>query len=141
LSHLALHTSYGRRDFLREAEIKHGRICMLAIAGWVFPELVAHLPDPAYSVTNPLAAVGAVGFLPMAQIFLAIVCLEGAAYSKSSKDNYANPGDYGWDAFGLAKSKGAQNYYRNAEIQNGRCAFDILRSLCSMVLVSFIHVC
>jgi light-harvesting complex I chlorophyll a/b binding protein 4 len=95
---------------------------MLAIAGWVFPELVAHLPDPMYSQTNPLAAVGAVGFLPMAQIFLAMVVLEGAAYRKSSKENYANPGDYGWDAFGLAKAGGGKNHYRNAEINNGRLA-------------------
>ncbi len=90
---------------------------MLAILGWVFPEAITHLPDAAYSVTNPIKAVTSVGFLPMAQIFLLCVVLEGAAYSKKSKDNYANPGDYGWDAFGLTKKGGAQNHYRNAEIK------------------------
>jgi hypothetical protein len=95
---------------------------MLAIAGWVFPEAVAHLPDAAYSATNPLAAVSSVGFLPMAQIFLLCMVMEGVAYNKKAKNNYKNPGDYGWDAFGLMKNGGMQNHYRIAEIKNGRLA-------------------
>lgn len=105
-------------NFLREAELKHGRICMLAFAGWIFPELVTHLPDAAYAETNPLKAVSSVGFLPMAQIFLLCVILEGIAYNKYSKNNCANPGDYGWDAFNLASKGGADNHYRVAEVKS-----------------------
>lgn len=90
---------------------------MLAMAGWVFPEAVAHLPDPAYSQTNPLAAVSSVGFLPMAQIFLFVVCCEALSFNGKARDNYKNPGEYGWDAFGLMKKDGAQNRYRVAEIK------------------------
>jgi light-harvesting complex I chlorophyll a/b binding protein 4 len=109
-------------NFLAEAEIKHGRICMLAMAGWVFPELVYHLPDPAYAQANPLAAVGSVGFLPMAQIFLLCVVMEAISFNSKARNNYENPGNYGWDAFGLMKEGGAKNHYRVAEIKNGRLA-------------------
>lgn len=109
-------------NYLCEAEVKHGRIAMLAIAGWVFPELVAHLPDPAYSQTNPLEAVKSVGFLPMAQIFLLCMVMEGVAFNKAAKKNYENPGNYGWDAFGLMKDGGSKNHYRIAEVKNGRLA-------------------
>lgn len=115
-------------DFLTEAEIKHGRICMLAMAGWVFPELVGTLPAAAYQATNPLAAVSSVGFLPMAQIFLLCVIMEGVAYNKKAKSNYADPGNYGWDAFGLMKKGGNKNHYRIAEVKNGRLAMYVSQS-------------
>lgn len=93
---------------------------MLGITGWVFPEAFGTLPAAAYHNTNPIQAMTEVGFLPMAQIFLACMVFEGIAYNKKAKKNYANPGDYGWDAFGLTKSGGANNHYRRAEIKNGR---------------------
>lgn len=108
--------------FLFEAEVKHGRIAMLAMAGWVFPELVGHLPDPAYSQTNPLAAVQSVGFLPMAQIVLLVMVMEAISLEKKARNNYENPAEYGWDAFGLMKEGGSNNHYRVAEVKNGRLA-------------------
>jgi Chlorophyll A-B binding protein len=105
---------------------------MLAMAGWVFPEAVAHLPDAAYSQTNPLAAVSSVGFLPMAQIFLLCVILEGASWNSKARNNYEKPGEYGWDVFGLMKSGGSNNHYRKAEIKNGRLA------MCVRIELAFI---
>lgn len=99
-----------------------GRICMLAILGWVFPEAVYHLPNEAYSQSNPLYAVGSVGFLPMIQILLFCVVCEGAAYSKVYKDNCENPGDYGWDVFGICKDETKAKHYGTAEVKNGRLA-------------------
>lgn len=46
--------------FLREAELKHGRVAMLAIVGFIFPELVFHLPGEAYSALNPIVAASQV---------------------------------------------------------------------------------
>ena len=45
--------------WLREAEIKHGRTCMLACFGFVFQEFW-QLPGEAYSNPAPLAAVAQV---------------------------------------------------------------------------------
>lgn len=55
--------------FMQESEIKHGRIAMLAVVGWLVSELV-HLPGPAYMSENPVDAMAAVGPGPMLQIFL-----------------------------------------------------------------------
>lgn len=61
--------------FMREAELKHGRVAMLAVVGWLVSEVV-HLPGPAYSSENPVDAMAAVGPGPMLQIFFFIGFLE-----------------------------------------------------------------
>lgn len=109
-------------DFLSEAEIKHGRIAMLGILGWIFPEQIWHLPSPEYSQANPLDALGSVGFLPLAQIVLFMAVCEAASYSKVYYENCANPGDYGWDPLGLCKDPKKKAYYQLAEVKNGRLA-------------------
>lgn len=54
--------------FMREAELKHGRVAMLAVVGWLTSEVV-HVPGAAYMSENPVDAMAAVGAGPMLQIF------------------------------------------------------------------------
>lgn len=54
--------------FMREAELKHGRIAQLAVVGWLVSEIV-HVPGAAYQSENPVDAMAAVGAGPMLQIF------------------------------------------------------------------------
>lgn len=82
-------------NFLRESEVKHGRVCMLAIVGWFFPEVVYHLPAAQYSAVNPLEAPGMVGFASYAQILLFIAVVEAATWEKCYSGNAG--GDYGFD--------------------------------------------
>lgn len=109
-------------NFLREAELKHGRICMLAMLGWVFPEAVYHLPNEIYSQTNPLYAVGSVGFLPIAQIVLFIIVCEAASYKHVYEDKCKEPGNLGLDVFGILKNPNRKKHYELAEVKNGRLA-------------------
>lgn len=54
--------------FMRESELKHGRVAMLAVVGWLVSEVV-HVPGAAYMSENPVDAMAAVGPGPMLQIF------------------------------------------------------------------------
>lgn len=94
---------------------------MLAIVGWVVPEFW-HLPAEMYSETNPLYAVSKVGWLPVIQILLFIAACEAQSVSKVYEKNCANPGNYGFDPFGLSKDPKKAHRYAISEIKNGRLA-------------------
>ena len=56
--------------WLSEAELKHGRVCMLAVVGWLVQSAGIHLPSPdgLYDVSNPIDAFFHVGPSPMIQV-------------------------------------------------------------------------
>eukprot|EP00188_Purpureofilum_apyrenoidigerum_P002588 Plantae.Rhodophyta-Purpureofilum_apyrenoidigerum.ctg26526.p1 GENE.Plantae.Rhodophyta-Purpureofilum_apyrenoidigerum.ctg26526~~Plantae.Rhodophyta-Purpureofilum_apyrenoidigerum.ctg26526.p1 ORF type:complete len:212 (-),score=39.61 Plantae.Rhodophyta-Purpureofilum_apyrenoidigerum.ctg26526:523-1158(-) len=106
--------------FLQEAELKHGRICMLAALGWVFPEFW-HLPAPEFSNTSPLSALGTVPKFGLLQIVLGVVALEAIGFDRVYYSDNWQPGNYGFDPLNLGKGK-ALEYYKTAEVKNGRLA-------------------
>ena len=69
--------------FMREAELKNGRVAMLAVVGWLVSELV-HVPGAAYQSENPVDAMAAVGPGPMLQIFLFCGFLEWKFHNVSA---------------------------------------------------------
>jgi len=64
--------------WLREAELKHGRVSMLAVVGWLVQSYGIHLPSPdgIYNTANPIDAVFAVGPSPLLQIIVGVGALE-----------------------------------------------------------------
>merc|ERR1712003_430286 len=48
--------------YARWAEIKHGRICMLAIVGMLVQQAGIHIPGEAYSNTDIFGAIKSVGW-------------------------------------------------------------------------------
>lgn len=94
---------------------------MLAIVGWVFPELW-HLPADMYSETNPLYAVSRVGWLPNLQILLFIAACEAQSVNKVYDEDCAKPGNYGFDPFGLSRNPSRASYFATSEVKNGRLA-------------------
>eukprot|EP00871_Galdieria_phlegrea_P001014 jgi/Galph1/1913/GphlegSOOS_G621.1 len=79
-------------QWLRESEIKHGRICMLAALGFIVQEFI-HLPGQ--------------GKMTPLDMF---------------SDPNRKPGDFGFDPLGLGKNPEARKRYQLAEIKNGRLA-------------------
>lgn len=63
-------------SYVKQAEIKHGRVAMLATVGYVVQQSF-HF---ASSEANPLKAVQALGFGPNLQVLFAIGCVELATW-------------------------------------------------------------
>jgi Chlorophyll A-B binding protein len=126
--------------WMRDAEIKHGRLAMLAAVGWPLSELwhkniasVFGLPsilaanDRAPSILNGgLQNTWAFGMLMMSIIFAGY--LEGKAMNDGNifwgaeKPAGYIPGDYKFDPLNLINAKGNKNAMLSAEIKNGRLA-------------------
>merc|ERR1719183_3137293 len=116
--------SFKRR---RSAEIKHGRICMLATMGYITPEITGKLPgylSPSAGlkfedIPNGLAAISKVPSLGWAQI----VAYFGFCEFSGGFEDYktGTPGDYGWKT--LTSDDPAEKTKKlSADIANGRLA-------------------
>merc|ERR1712187_126528 len=131
----------GRLLFFRAAELKHGRVCMLAVLGLLVGEAHAFIPFlgggidkdvPAYLLGTPfIQQTSAANFWPAALAAIFIEELRGQKWYGISEQNALSltrpsgvaPGDYGWDPLGL-KPKDAKEFkeLQNKELNNGRLA-------------------
>ena len=117
-------------DRLRYVEIKHGRICMLAVAGYLVQEAGIRLPgDVDYSglkfadVPNGFAALETISQGGIAQIVAFIGFLEfsvmkditGGEFVGDFRNNYI---DFGWDSF----DEETKLKKRAIELNQGRAA-------------------
>jgi len=112
--------------FLREAELKHGRVAMLAIVGIITQEFF-HLPGDLYQDPNPLTAAAKVGPQVWGQIILFGGFVEAGIYDGNMQyenmfsDKSRVPGDYGFDPLKLMKA-GDPDEYALKEITHCRLA-------------------
>mmetsp|Transcript_6163 Transcript_6163/g.9363 ORF Transcript_6163/g.9363 Transcript_6163/m.9363 type:complete len:250 (+) Transcript_6163:130-879(+) len=122
--------------WMREAELKHGRICMLAFVGWLATDgafgINLRFPFPAYSVENVptsfdahdiMVQQGSMGALLSFIGLIEVTC--GAALvqvGEGKSDREA--GDFGFDPMGFIDgvSKEASDTMKLKELQNGRLA-------------------
>jgi len=101
--------------YARWAELKHGRICMLAVLGMVTQEYGPfgsgwHVPGEQFTNTDPFGAVSSVGFAGNLQVFAAIGCIELATFNLHYGEG--EPGDIGWDFLGLLDGKSEEEIAR-----------------------------
>jgi len=124
-------SDFAPMDFLREAELKHGRIAMLAWTGFVAVDLGARiypLPEAYEGLTSVTAHDALVQQGAMSQIFLwcsvfetvATVSLIQMLYEDSGRE----PGDFGLDPLGFLNGKSEEevNRMKLRELKNGRLA-------------------
>ncbi|KAG5191919.1 light harvesting complex protein [Tribonema minus] len=109
----------------RAAELKHGRVAMLAALGEIFQSYY-HLPDPVFSQSakpwDALQQVYAERPLAIAQILLAIFACEALGQAQQAKPGQA-PGDLNWDPLNLKPSDPETwEKVQLRELKNGRLA-------------------
>ena len=117
-------------DFLREAELKHGRMCMLAWTGFVSVDLGAKIypfPEAYEGLTSVTAHDALVQQGAMSQIFLWIALAElisSVSVMQMLEGSGRQPGDYGLDPLGFISNKSDEEVERMKlrEIKNGRLA-------------------
>jgi len=119
--------SYLDVKFLREAELKHGRVAMLAFAGFLFTEFI-RLPGEIHNEINSVKAFAHVGPQPLWQIFLFCGFLEWTTNKGKMtmldmfEDSDRVPGDLNFDPMGFSKNPANRQKYQLAELKNGRLA-------------------
>lgn len=113
--------------FLREAELKHGRICMLAFLGLVVPDFV-RIPGERYSFEVVPHAIDAHYALaadvgPNAQVLFWISFIEICTWKKVTEWNSLEvAGDYNFGINFFPKDEEGQKKMRLMELKNGRLA-------------------
>lgn len=101
-------------DFLREAELKHGRICQLAIVGFAAVDLGFHiypLPEAYEGLTSVTAHDALVKYGAMGQLLLWFSLAEAissVAVIQMLQGSGRAPGDFGLDPIGFLKGKSAK---------------------------------
>jgi len=111
----------------REVELKHGRIAMAAVLGYLvqenfrFPGLISFSEDKSFSdIPNGLAAISAVPGFGWFQIVLLAGILEAGPFKQETD---ALPGDFGLKYFGKKLPDGDEKADKlNKELSNGRLA-------------------
>jgi len=107
--------------YARWAELKHGRMCMLAIVGILVQQAGIHFPGEAYTNSDIFGAVTTVGWGVNVQIFLGIAAAELATFNMHYSEG--EPGDLGLDGGMLKKMTPDQIKTRQeSEIVHARLA-------------------
>lgn len=107
--------------YARWSELKHGRICMLALVGILVQQSGIHLPGDAYTNSDIFGAVSQVGFGVNVQIFLAMCAVEITTFNMTYGEG--EPGDFGLDGGQLKGMNADQLAYRKeSEIVHCRLA-------------------
>lgn len=134
--------------FMQEAELKHGRVAMLATVGWLVQQAGVHLPSPGglYDVANPIDAFFHVGASPIAQIVITIGALESINHNgKMSmvdmfKDSNRIPGEMSLPFYGAGSLKGKTPAQiadlKLKELRNGRLAMFAIGGLVHHTIIA-----
>jgi len=137
---------------MREAEVRHARLAMLAAAGWPLSELFnAKIASTTGLVSTlnsadrvPSVLNGGLGKVPTAYwalVFLATAGIEGYTLLKAKSSSDYFPGKLGFDPLGLYGSDtAARQRMELAEIKNGRLAMIAITAFAFQEFVSKVGV-
>merc|ERR1719199_1787108 len=112
--------------WMREAEIEHGRVCMLAWAGYVAVDLGVKFPGEKYAALSSFEAHDATARYELFFALLLVGTCETIKISQiySMMDGTLpnrQPGDFGFDPLKLLTPENEEQY-KTAELTHGRAA-------------------
>ncbi|CAM9726072.1 unnamed protein product [Ectocarpus fasciculatus] len=123
-----------RVKWYREAELAHGRVAMLAAAGWIFPEIY-HFPGNSvlgadrFAEMNPLLAYDNIPNAGGIQIVVTILILETIRLNRSIRSDSGVAGDIGlgqgegrWNPFNFNYTEEEYAEKQLQEMKHGRTA-------------------
>nr|7Y5E_42 Chain 42, Chlorophyll a-b binding protein 1B-21, chloroplastic [Porphyridium purpureum]7Y5E_4N Chain 4N, Chlorophyll a-b binding protein 1B-21, chloroplastic [Porphyridium purpureum]7Y7A_47 Chain 47, Chlorophyll a-b binding protein 1B-21, chloroplastic [Porphyridium purpureum]7Y7A_4o Chain 4o, Chlorophyll a-b binding protein 1B-21, chloroplastic [Porphyridium purpureum] len=110
--------------WMREAELKHCRICMLAVLGFVVQEIFRL---PMYSGAPKLATDAhdyfvSQGALKQILLFISFFEVFGTVALWETMQGTREPGVFGFDPLNLGKNPASYEKYALSELKNGRLA-------------------
>uniref|UniRef100_A0A0G4FL36 Uncharacterized protein n=1 Tax=Chromera velia CCMP2878 TaxID=1169474 RepID=A0A0G4FL36_9ALVE len=126
--------SWFKLEYFREAEVKHGRIAMLAALGALHVELLGPVPiDPFIKITEKSAYDAFCHLLVTNPVYfwatlialhaIEVTSLGATAFMMTNPDAQREPGDYNLRFFGYDKlSPEKKKDLQTKEIKNGRLA-------------------
>jgi len=114
--------------WMREAELKHGRVAMLATLGYLAVDLGMRFPGSEYSAVPSALAAHDFGVAKgdMYILLLAVVVMEViglmATMQMMTGQSDRKPGEFAFDPLGFGKDPMKYAKYEVNEIKNGRLA-------------------
>merc|ERR1719182_1217922 len=109
-------------DWLREAELKHCRVCMLAFVGFIFTDFYT-LPGFDYTTLEAHDACVASGAMSQLLLWLGLLEVVSAiSIDQMLRGSGREPGDYGFDPLGFGTDPEKLDDLRMKELANGRLA-------------------
>ena len=118
-------SNYFPMDYLRESELKHGRICMLAIVGYITVDLGVVVHPLGKGLTSATAHDKLVADGVMGNLLLFLCIFEGfswLAVAEMLQGSGREPGYYGFGSKYLPKDPAKAEKIKYNEIMNGRLA-------------------
>ena len=113
-------------NWYRAAELKHGRVCMVASLGLLIQGFGVALPNPSFTETNGLSAIGKIWTenpAALIQIVVSIAAVEVLCASIDAAGTFDRPGDYGWDPANIRPAdEDKLDELQTKELKNGRLA-------------------
>jgi len=132
-------SDYVPMDYLREAELKHGRMCMLATVGWIAVDSgmrVLPIPEGLEGLSAATAHDASVAQGGLGQVFGWIAVAEMASWigvSQMLQGSGREAGDFGFDPLNFIKNKSEEqkNSMKLKEIKNARLAMLAFSGICT----------
>lgn len=126
--------------WMREAELKHSRIAMLAVVGWLAVDFGLRLPGSKYvgldAVTAHDAMVAGGNMTVLVHAALVLELIGGAAIFGAAQGSGRKAGDFYVDPLGLKNDSAKKARYELSELKNGRLAMLAISGIATQAVLT-----